>query len=101
MQIFSDNFDICMNYLSFVANEVSLSKFKVELITQMNVWHRLLECMLHKRQMSENKIQMSNEIMLFIKSYEVKIDKEYVMFLFQIYNFLDGVKIMCEKLNLR
>lgn len=51
--------------------------------------------------MSENKIQMSNEIMLFIKSYESKIDKEYVMFLFQIYNFLDGVKIMCEKLNLR
>ena len=40
--------------------------------------------------MAEEK-QIEKEINTFIERYDSKIDKHYVLFLFQIYNYADGV----------
>jgi hypothetical protein len=41
------------------------------------------------------------EINEFIERYDSKVDKNYVLFLFKIYNYSDGVEGCCEKLGLR
>mmetsp|Transcript_14536 Transcript_14536/g.14148 ORF Transcript_14536/g.14148 Transcript_14536/m.14148 type:complete len:88 (-) Transcript_14536:628-891(-) len=41
------------------------------------------------------------EINQFIERYDSKLDKNYVLFLFQIYNYSDGVQGCCERLQLK
>ena len=41
------------------------------------------------------------EINSFIERYDSKVDKHYVLFLFQIYNYSDGVQGCCERLDLK
>ena len=40
--------------------------------------------------MPEQK-RIKQDINTFIERYEDKIDKNYVLFLFQIYNYMDGI----------
>jgi len=41
------------------------------------------------------------QINAFIERYDKKIDKNYVLFLFQIYGYSEGVQEVCERLELR
>lgn len=45
--------------------------------------------------------KIKEEINNLIDKYDGRIDKHYVLFLFQIYEYTEGVKTTCEKLNLR
>jgi hypothetical protein len=47
----------------------------------------------------ENKIE--KEINSFIERHDLKLDKHYVLFLFQIYNYSEGVQGCCERLELK
>ena len=47
-----------------------------------------------------NQANLIKEINSFAKRYEAKIDKNYVLFLFQIYNYADGIQDVCESLNM-
>lgn len=87
----------------------------------MNLYHRLLECYLYLHQNSKQSSAASSsaaimglsllsggaeekivkEINSFIERYDSKVDKHYVLFLFQIYNYSDGVQGCCERLDLK
>ena len=45
--------------------------------------------------------QVKEDINTLIDKYDNKIDKHYVLFLFQIYEYTEGVKSCCERLCLR
>ena len=47
-----------------------------------------------------NQQNLVKEINSFAKRYEDKIDKNYVLFLFQIYNYSEGIQEVCESLNM-
>jgi hypothetical protein len=98
-------------------------------VSGSNLYHRLLECYLFKHQelMHEaqkkpsrvgsklaekyrkesvmeggnTKEQIKYNINSLINAHDSKIDKHYVLFLFQIYDFSEGVKDCCNKLNLK
>ena len=85
----------------------------------MNLYHRLLECYLYLNQNSQSSSGASSlisgisiiggsqqkkiveDINSFIERYDSKIDKHYVLFLFQIYNYSEGVQGVCERLSLK
>ncbi len=82
-------------------------------LTTLNLYHRLLECYLY---LNQNKLQASSslkpllmveqdrivkDINTFIERYDSKVDKHYVLFLFQIYNYSEGVQGVCERLDLK
>ena len=50
-------------------------------------------------QVEQNKIV--RDINAFIERYDSKVDKHYVLFLFQIYNYSEGVQGVCERLELK
>ena len=84
-------------------------------LPNMNLYHRLLECYLYLHQNCkqsqpsgikglsikgpEEKIE--KEINALIERFESKVDKNYVLFLFQIYSYADGVQGCCEMLKLK
>jgi hypothetical protein len=51
----------------------------------------------------EDKEEIKKKITEFLKKNDgnSKIDKNYVLFLFQIYQYNEGVKDCCKSLNLR
>ena len=77
----------------------------------------MLECYLYKNQsldtekiegstsskLIEEKEDIKNRITSFLKKNDGngKIDKNYVLFLFQIYQYNEGVRDCCKSLNLR
>lgn len=83
----------------------------LEQLTSLNLYHRLLECYLYLNQSNESStfkqiIQVENnkivkDINNFIERYDSKVDKHYVLFLFQIYNYSEGVQGCCERLDLK
>lgn len=102
------------DFLSYVieTNGENNSK-QLEQLTSLNLYHRLLECYLYLNQnneasaLSEKKLilveqkAIVNEINKFIERYDSKVDKHYVLFLFQIYNYSEGVQGCCERLDLK
>jgi vacuolar protein sorting-associated protein 11 len=50
---------------------------------------------------SATEKKVISEINEYIERYDSKVDKNYVLFLFKIYNYSDGVEGCCEKLGLR
>ena len=107
LQIFVDDLELVKQFLKFVIEDLG-QKFpkEIEQLTQINLYHRLLEYYLYSYQMNERKLnQTSNsfkkEITDFIGVYESHITPEYVLFLFQNYKFSEGVEVCCTKLGLR
>ena len=102
------------DFLSYVieTNGDNNSK-QLEQLTGLNLYHRLLECYLYLNQNNETQIVQKNrliqadqnkiveEINKFIERYDSKVDKHYVLFLFQIYNYSEGVQGCCERLDLK
>jgi hypothetical protein len=106
-----DDLEVVKEFLTFVIDEFG-KKFSSELeqLTQINLYHRLLEYMLYSRQikttgaahrLQTDTTQLKKQIIDFIGLYDNKIDHNYVLFLFQIYHFSEGVKECCERLNLK
>ena len=88
LQIFVDDLELVKQFLKFVIEDLG-QKFpkEIEQLTQINLYHRLLEYYLYSYQMNERKLnQTSNsfkkEITDFIGVYESQINREYVLFLF-------------------
>lgn len=146
LQVFIDHHDHLTRFIQFVieeftklseVNDGGVSARSIESLTQINLYHRLLECYLYKQQSIETEIKnkarekegrimptismprytleaqteqastaermqkVKEEISNLIEKYDNKIDKHYVLFLFQIYEYTEGVKNCCERLNLR
>lgn len=145
--MFIDHHDHLTNFIQFVIgefqkqaelNDGGVGARSIESLTQINLYHRLLECYLYKQQSIETEIKnkarekegrimptttsmprftleaqteqastadrikkVKDDINALIEKYDNKIDKHYVLFLFQIYEYTEGVKNCCEKLNLR
>ena len=102
------------DFLSYVIETNGENNLKqLEQLTSLNLYHRLLECYLYLNQnneasaLSEKKLilveqkAIVNEINKFIERYDSKVDKHYVLFLFQIYNYSEGVQGCCERLDLK
>jgi hypothetical protein len=97
--------------------EVYSSDILKKVCSDVNIYHRLLECLLynynsylrkvekdhhHAKASDQTRAQeLRKSIDDFVKSHETDIDKNYVLFLFQIYKYSEGVKNLCESLNLR
>jgi hypothetical protein len=60
-----------------------------------------LEAQTEQASSAEKMRKVKEDINNLIEKYDNKIDKHYVLFLFQIYEYTEGVKNCCEKLNLR
>jgi len=102
-------------FLKFVIESYADKNVKeLEQLTKINLYNRYLEYMLYDRQLKvkshtysssngqQNRSQViKDEIINFIKRYDQKIDKDYVLFLFKIYDFSDGVKESCESLGFK
>lgn len=89
-------------FLKFVIEDLGQKCPKeIAALTQINLYHRLLEYYLYSYQMNERKLnQTSNsykkEITDFVGLYEQHIDAPYVLFLFQNYKFSEGVEVCCN-----
>lgn len=115
LQIFVDHPDqLCTFLQTLIDNHGDKVDFIQRKLTDINLYHRLLECYLYKNQSLESegqlssageteKISIKKKIQEFLKKNDGngKIDKNYVLFLFQIYGYKDGVKDCCKSLNLR
>lgn len=119
LQIFVDHPDHLRTFLEYVV--LTLGErgvdFNQRRLTDINLHHRLLECYLYKNQSLETARQdnqdsskvfeesnaIKQNISSFLRKNDVngKIDKNYVLFLFQIYQYNEGVKDCCKSLNLR
>ena len=51
--------------------------------------------------MKSDQDKIVKDINTFIERYDSKVDKHYVLFLFQIYNYSEGVQGCCERLDLK
>jgi len=62
LQIFVDDLDLLKEFLQYVIDEFG-DKFVTELdqLTTINLYHKLLECMLYNRQINEKKYVMQTE----------------------------------------
>ena len=66
-------------------------------LTALNLYHRLLECYLYLNQQNQSQLfkpqisveqnKIVRDINQFIERYDSTVDKHYVLFLFQIYNY--------------
>jgi hypothetical protein len=112
LQIFVDDISQMKDFLQHVIETYGNENFEKYLkeLTALNLYHRLLECYLYLNQnnqsrykpqitMEQNKIV--RDINTFIERYDSKIEKNYVLFLFQIYNYSEGVQGCCERLDLK
>ena len=59
------------------------------------------EAQTYKQQIHFEQNKIVKDINNFIERYDSKVDKHYVLFLFQIYNYSDGVQGCCERLDLK
>lgn len=112
LQIFVDDIGQMKDFLYHVIDVYGEQNQKtLEQLTSLNLYHRLLECYLYLNQSNESStfkqiIQVENnkivkDINNFIERYDSKVDKHYVLFLFQIYNYSEGVQGCCERLDLK
>lgn len=117
LQIFIDDLELVKQFLEFVITDIGNSNPKeLDALTNINLHHRMLEYYLYSKQMNEKtQIQsmhlnmrgqtdlksFKNKIEQFINNYDTKIDKNYILFLFQIYNYSEGVRICCNSLGLK
>lgn len=102
LQIFVDHPDHLRKFLEFFISTFGEKvDFKQRQLTEINLHHRLLECYLYKNQsletersdapltakLLEEKDEIKKRITEFLKKNDGngKIDKNYVLFLFQIY----------------
>lgn len=73
---------------------------------EINPYHKYLECLLHdySTKLKENTLtgisSVKEEIDRFIKVYEDKVDKIYVLFLFRFYEYYEGFKIFSQQLHM-
>ena len=113
LQIFVDHPDQLRSFLEKLIRDHNSIDFKQLHLTDINLHHRLLECYLYANQtidtkLTEAQFQSSSDLHQqkqdikksindFLKTYESsnKVDKNYVLFLFQIYQYNDGVRDCC------
>jgi len=69
--------------------------------------HKYLECLLQDYSSKmNNKLygdatgRVREEINKFVKTYEEKVDKTYVLFLFKFYGYHEGLKAFSHQMNL-
>jgi hypothetical protein len=81
LQIFVDDLQLVKEFLKYVIEDIG-SKYPKELaeLTQINLYHRLLEYYLYSYQMNEKKLsqttnQFKKEIESFIVKYDQNIEK--------------------------
>ena len=131
LAIYINDHDKLMRFINWVIDEVQNSLKDAErprvllALTQINLYHRMLECLLYRMQnlialsrdqesqalqgtivpdqarTAELIRKVKSDIKKLTEKYEDRMDKHYMLFLFQIYQYVDGVKATCEKLNLR
>ena len=96
LQIFVDDLDLVKKFLGFVIEEFGNEKWGQHLdqLTQINLYHRMLEYQLYSRQIELKRTSgivtgflkapndFKNEIIGFIGKHDLKIDKNYILFLF-------------------
>lgn len=73
---------------------------------EIDIYHKLLECHLNEyaenrtKKMSYTLQNIEKKIETFIKLYEAKIDKNYVLYLFRFYDYSEGIKKLCQQLQM-
>lgn len=112
LQIFVDDPGVQESLLEYLVDKIGKKDHKcLEQLSSINLYHRKLEYNLYMRQMrhlrgeiedaEKEKTDFQKKVAAFIGDHDTKIDKNYILFLFQIYEYPDGVRICCEKLGLK
>lgn len=123
LQVFVDHPDYLREFLQFVVREFGREDLKRKGLSDIKIHHRLLEAYLYKNQSlkmalesregqtvslenaalrkEQESVRSAINDFLVNKEHDAHIDKNYVLFLFQIYNYHDGVKDCCQKLDLK
>ena len=105
IKIFVDQNSLLETYLSII---IEKHKDDAKKITggEFDIYHKLLECYLNEYAESKtNKYSatlqgIEKKIEDFIKLYESKIDKNYVLYLFRFYSYLEGIKKLWQQMNM-
>ncbi len=77
-----------------------------EICQEIQPYHKYLECLLHeystkiREKIPYGAAQTKDEIDSFVKTYEEKLDKVYVLFLFRFYEYYEGIKSFSQQLHL-
>lgn len=112
-----DDLNKSLELVSYIVNDLAQSaalEQEFDKVTSINLYHRYLEYMHYKKRMDDltkpsnskeladtNRKQFYASIQPFLYRNLKKIDLNYILFLFQIYQISEGVKECCETLGLR
>ena len=112
LKIFVDNSE---QMKQFMKDLIDAHKDDVKLIcNEINPYHKYLECLLqhyHKQKSGLNPKAMGDrdlsflskakeDITSFLRDYEEKLDKSFVLFQFRFYEFYDGLRSFANRMNL-
>jgi hypothetical protein len=104
LKIFMDNSHLMENFLKAIIEDHG-DDLKL-ICDEIQPYHKYLECLLHeystkiKEKIPYGATRLKEEIDRFIKTYEEKVDKIYVLFLFRFYEYYEGIKTFSQHLHL-
>jgi hypothetical protein len=105
IKIFVDRNDLLADFLKEIIDRHSDDALKI-CGNDLHIYHKLLEWYLNiyaenkNLKLSDNMKSIEKDIEKFIKTYEARIDKDYVLYLFRFYNYLDGIKKLAQQLQM-
>lgn len=105
IKIFVDRNDLLADFLKDIIERHGDDATKI-CGEDLHIYHKLLECYLNvyaenkhfKLDFALNTVEKSIES--FVKLYESKIDKNYVLYLFRFYSYLDGIRKLSQQLHM-
>ena len=100
LHIFVERIDLQKELITYLIEDDKMkSKMKyLEQLFSLNLYHRYIEFFLY----ADKSIPKEKYLHLLDNDEsKSKVDIKYLLFLFQIYDFSDGVKICCEKMGLK
>ena len=105
IKIFIDRNDLLCKYLEDIIKDHKDDALKI-CGDDIQIYHKLLECYLNEyaekraNKLSTGVQNIEESIKNFVKHYESKIDKNYVLYLFRFYNYLDGIQKLSQQLHM-
>ena len=105
LKIFVDRNNLLCEYLSQIIDKHG-DDASLICGEDIHIHHKLLECYLNEyadkkaSRISSQRGKIEENIKNFVKVYESKIDKNYVLYLFRFYSYLDGIQKLSQQLNM-
>jgi len=105
IKIFVDRNDLLSDFLKKIIDNHGEDSTKIW-GNDIHIYHKLLECYMniYAGEKSTNTIgglkEIEKEIETFIKTYEPRMDNNYMLYLFRFYNYLEGIRKLSQQLQM-